>query len=57
MYDYVCKLEENSGKAVRQLEYSKVVGSLMYAMNYTRPDIAFAVSMLSRFTENPSKEH
>ena len=29
----------------------------MYAINYTRPDIAFAVSMLSRFTKNPSEEH
>ena len=56
-YDYNKKLQSNSGKPVRQLEYSRVIGSLMYAMSCTRPDIAFAVGMLSRFTSNPGKPH
>ena len=42
---------------VAQLEYASVIGSLMYAMHCTRPDIAFAVCKLSRFTSNPSVEH
>ncbi|KAL0349108.1 UNVERIFIED_CONTAM: Retrovirus-related Pol polyprotein from transposon TNT 1-94 [Sesamum angustifolium] len=29
----------------------------MFLMNYTRPDIAYAVSRLSRYTHNPNKEH
>ena len=29
----------------------------MYVMNCTRPDIAYAVSMLSRFTNNPNEYH
>jgi len=29
----------------------------MYAMSYTRPDIAFFVGILSRFTSNPKKPH
>ncbi|GJT60944.1 zinc finger, CCHC-type containing protein [Tanacetum coccineum] len=37
------KLMSNNGKAVSQLEYSRVIGCLMYAMTYTRPDIAFVV--------------
>ncbi|GJY41386.1 retrovirus-related pol polyprotein from transposon TNT 1-94 [Tanacetum coccineum] len=33
------KLEVNFGHAVAQLEYASVIGSLMYAMHCTRPDI------------------
>ena len=43
----------NTGRSVAQLEYASVVGSLMYAMHCTRPDIAFAVCKLSRYTSNP----
>ncbi|GKC14000.1 hypothetical protein Tco_1010782 [Tanacetum coccineum] len=35
------KLIPNNGLAVSQLEYSRVIGCLMYAMTCTRPDIAF----------------
>ncbi|GKE66624.1 zinc finger, CCHC-type containing protein, partial [Tanacetum coccineum] len=37
------KLMPNNGQAVSQLEYSKVIGCLMYAMPCTRPGIAFVV--------------
>ncbi|GJX98417.1 zinc finger, CCHC-type containing protein [Tanacetum coccineum] len=43
-------------KAVSQLEYSRVIGCLMYAMTYTRHDIAFVVGKLSRYTSNPVLE-
>nr|GEU54511.1 zinc finger, CCHC-type [Tanacetum cinerariifolium] len=42
---------------VSQLEYSWVIGCLMYAMTCTRPDIAFDVGKLSRDTINPSTQH
>jgi hypothetical protein len=38
-------------------EYQRLIGSLMYAMLGSRPDIAFAVSMVSRFASNPTPEH
>nr|GEV50985.1 zinc finger, CCHC-type [Tanacetum cinerariifolium] len=41
-------------KAVSQLEYSRVIRCLMYAMTYTRPDIAFAMGKLSTYTTNPA---
>ncbi|GJS07525.1 hypothetical protein Tco_0364321 [Tanacetum coccineum] len=44
------KLMPNNGQAVSQLEYSRVIGCLMYAMTCKRPDIAFAVGKLSRLT-------
>ncbi|XP_075095454.1 secreted RxLR effector protein 161-like [Nicotiana tabacum] len=36
-----------------QIEYASAIGSMMYAMHYTKPDIAFAVCKLTRFTSNP----
>nr|GEV93595.1 zinc finger, CCHC-type [Tanacetum cinerariifolium] len=46
--DPVEKLKPNTRKPVDQLEYSKAIGCLMYAMTSTRPDIAYVVSRLSR---------
>ncbi|GKE19471.1 hypothetical protein Tco_1427048 [Tanacetum coccineum] len=43
------KLKPNNGKVVSQLEYSRVIGCLLYAMTCTRPDIAFVVGKLSRY--------
>jgi hypothetical protein len=37
--------------------YQRAIGSLMYAMIGTRPDIAFAVSVVSRFASNPDNTH
>ncbi|GJS53662.1 hypothetical protein Tco_0627024 [Tanacetum coccineum] len=51
------KLMPNVGKPMNQLEYSRAIGCLMYAMTSTRPDIAYAVGKLSRFTSNPSNHH
>ncbi|GJR18608.1 zinc finger, CCHC-type containing protein [Tanacetum coccineum] len=51
------KLMPNKGQTVSQLEYSKVIGYLMYAVTCTRPDIAFAVGKLSRYTSNPGTQH
>lgn len=50
-------LSKNRGDGVAQVEYSRIVGSLMYLMSCTRPDLAFAISRLSRYTSNPSSEH
>ena len=37
--------------------YQSAVGTLMYAMLGMRPDIAFAVSLVSRFASNPDENH
>ncbi|GJX81087.1 zinc finger, CCHC-type containing protein [Tanacetum coccineum] len=37
------KLMPNNGKVISQIEYSKVIGCMMYAMTYTRTDISFTV--------------
>ncbi|GJV66603.1 zinc finger, CCHC-type containing protein [Tanacetum coccineum] len=51
------KLMPNRGLAVSQLEYSRVIGCLMYAMTCTRPDIAFVVGKLSRYNCNLYTQH
>ena len=40
-----------------RVPYASMVGSLMYAMICTRPDIAQAVGAVSRFMADPGKEH
>lgn len=37
--------------------YKEAIGSLMHMANITRPDIAFAVGVLSRYAENPTQAH
>ena len=37
-------LQKNEGESDSQLEYARVLGSLMYIMNCMRPDIACAIS-------------
>ena len=42
---------------MRRYPYASAVGSLMYAMLCTRPDICYAVGMVSRFQSNPGPDH
>ena len=40
-----------------RVAYASTVGSIMYAMTCTRPDVAFVLSMVSRYQGNPGKAH
>ncbi|KAL6210194.1 hypothetical protein ACLB2K_021131 [Fragaria x ananassa] len=55
--DMTLHLSKNKGDSVSQLEYSRVIRSLMYLMSCTRPDIAYAVNKPSRYTSNPEAMH
>jgi Reverse transcriptase (RNA-dependent DNA polymerase)/Integrase core domain len=51
------KLDENrSSKSVNKERYQRLVGKLIY-LSHTRPDIAYAVSIISQFMHNPAEEH
>jgi hypothetical protein len=52
-----CKMSKQSAAPTTPAtEYRSLVGSLRYLV-HTRPDIAFAVGYVSRFTEKPTTEH
>jgi hypothetical protein len=40
-----------------RVPYVSVVGSLMYAMVYTRPNISHVVGVLRKYISKPRKEH
>jgi hypothetical protein len=40
-----------------KVPYASAIGSLMYAMVCTRPDIAHAMGVVSRYMSNPGKQH
>ncbi|OAE21888.1 hypothetical protein AXG93_1998s1280 [Marchantia polymorpha subsp. ruderalis] len=50
------KLSQRQG-AVELKQYQELMGSLNYLANCTRPDIAQAVGLLSRFLHAPTTEH
>ncbi|KAM1074315.1 hypothetical protein ACFX2B_019087 [Malus domestica] len=53
-------MEPKTPEEIRQMScipYASAIGSLMYAMICTRPDIAYAVSITSRYQSNPGSEH
>ncbi|XP_070008998.1 secreted RxLR effector protein 161-like [Nicotiana sylvestris] len=50
-------LTKNKGQSITQLDYTRPLGCLMYIMNCTRPDIACAISKLSRYMSNPDQSH
>ncbi|XP_062103000.1 secreted RxLR effector protein 161-like [Humulus lupulus] len=58
-----CLSKEQCPKTQAEIEemskvpYSNVVGSIMYLMVCTRPDLAYSISVLSKYMENPGLEH
>ncbi|GJW19797.1 hypothetical protein Tco_0027233 [Tanacetum coccineum] len=42
---------------MQSVPYASAVGSIMYAVRCTRPDVAFAQNITSRFQQNPGDLH
>ena len=42
---------------MKNIPYSQLIGALMYLAIATRPDIAYAVGVLVRFSSNPGSVH
>jgi transposase InsO family protein len=50
-------IESDETRVVDTKRYQAAVGSLMYAMLGTRPDVAFSVGKLARFCNAPREQH
>uniref|UniRef100_A0A2N9GRF0 CCHC-type domain-containing protein n=1 Tax=Fagus sylvatica TaxID=28930 RepID=A0A2N9GRF0_FAGSY len=53
----MCPTNKTELKEMKAVPYAQAVGSLMYAMTSTRPDICYAIGLVSRYQSNPSKAH
>ena len=49
--------EENEELFSPEVPYLNAIGALMYLANYTRPDIAFSINLLARYSSTPTKRH
>ncbi|GKC25526.1 retrotransposon protein, putative, ty1-copia subclass [Tanacetum coccineum] len=52
----LCPKTDEELDRMSQVLYASVVGSIMYAMTCTRPDVSFALSMVNRFLVYGGKE-
>ncbi|GJU02815.1 hypothetical protein Tco_1113153 [Tanacetum coccineum] len=42
---------------MQRVPYASAIGSIMYAVRCTRPDVAFVLILCSRFQQNPGEAH
>jgi len=52
-----CPTTAADKEKMSRVPYASAVGSIMYAMICTRPDVACALSLVSRYQENPGESH
>ncbi|KAK2981308.1 hypothetical protein RJ640_007009 [Escallonia rubra] len=52
-----CPKTPKEKEKMTHVPYSGVIGSLMYSMMCTRPDICYAIGLVSRYQLNPSIAH
>jgi len=52
-----CPSTDEERKSMENIPYRQAIGALMHLAVATRPDIAFAVGMVSRYMENPGQAH
>ena len=50
-------LEDGEDLLGPEVPYLSAIGALLYLAQYTRPDIAFAVNLLARFSSAPTRRH
>ncbi|KAK8610098.1 hypothetical protein V6N13_026642 [Hibiscus sabdariffa] len=51
----MCPSSPQERERTSQIPYASAIGSIMYAMICTRPDLSYALSMTSRYQANPGE--
>ena len=51
----MCPTNKTELEEMIAIPYAQAVGNLMYAMTSTRPDICYAVGLVSKYQSNPAK--
>ena len=52
-----CPKTPEERERMNRVPYASAVGAIMYTMTCTRPDVAYALSVASRYQANPGEEH
>ncbi|CAK1579746.1 unnamed protein product [Parnassius mnemosyne] len=50
-------MTKNEDENIINFPYRELIGSLLFLCSVSRPDISFAVNVLSRYVNNPSQQH
>ncbi|KAJ9544716.1 hypothetical protein OSB04_024423 [Centaurea solstitialis] len=52
-----CPVSSEDQDKMKLIPYASAIGSIMYAMLCTRPDVAYSISVTSRYQQNPGEAH
>ena len=52
-----CPTTTQDREKMKVIPYASTIGSIMYAMLCTRPDVCLAISIVGRYQSNPGVEH
>ena len=53
----LCPSTKEERERMDKIPYASAIGSIMYAMICTRPDVSYALSMTSGYQSDPSESH
>ena len=52
-----CPTTSEDREKMEDVPYASAIGSIMYAMLCTRPDVCLAISLAGRYQSNPGVDH
>ena len=52
-----CPTTPEEREHMSRVPYASIVGSIMYAMTCTRPDVAYSLGVVSRYQSDPGENH